>query len=97
MIKEGAILNHTKLLLFNNNFRKIINLITLIVVECIFACVSIYEAEINKNYDEINIQVALPIMIHCILFVNAIYNFTMIVLSIVNKTKSFKVSNVRTN
>jgi len=32
LVQEGEVLNHTKLFLFNNNTRRIVNLSTLVVV-----------------------------------------------------------------
>jgi hypothetical protein len=95
LIQAGEVLNHTKLILFNNNFRRIFNLITLIVVEFVFACTAIFKDEINQNYASINMQVALPFLIHSFLFLNVIYNYTILVLQIVNRTKesSGKVEN----
>lgn len=51
LIQGGEVLNHSKLILFNNNFRRIANLITLILVEFVFSCVSIFAEDINRSYD----------------------------------------------
>jgi hypothetical protein len=87
LIQGGEILNHSKLFLFNNNFRRIFNLITLIVVEFVFACTAIFSDTINKNYETVNMQVALPFLIHSFIFLNVIYNYTMLVLQILNRTR----------
>lgn len=87
LIQGGEILNHSKLFLFNNNFRRIFNLITLIVVEFVFACTAIFSDTINKNYDTVNIQVALPFLIHSFIFLNVIYNYSFLVLQILNRTR----------
>lgn len=67
----------------------------MIVVEFVFACTAIFSDSINKNYNTINIQVALPFLIHSFLFLNVLYNYAMLVLQIINRTKltSAKVEN----
>ena len=43
-------LTHTKLFLFNNNFRRIANLATVIIVQFVFICSKINEADVNASY-----------------------------------------------
>jgi len=50
LIQAGEIMNHSKLILFNNNIRRIFNQLTLIIVEFVFACTTIYSEDINKNH-----------------------------------------------
>lgn len=87
LIQGGEVLNHSKLILFNNNFRRITNLSTLILVEFVFSCVSIFADDINRSYDEINIKVALPFLIHSVLFLNVIYNYFFLILQILDRRR----------
>jgi hypothetical protein len=80
-------MNHSKLILFNNNFRRIANLVTLILVEFVFSCVSIFAAEINSSYNEMNIKVALPFLIHSVLFLNVSYNYFFLILQILDRRR----------
>lgn len=87
-------MNHSKLILFNNNFRRVINHLTLIVIQFVFACTTLYSDEINKNYNTITIQVALPLLIHSVLFLNVIYNYAMVILQIVKRGEDLsKINN----
>ena len=87
LIVEGEVLNQSKLFLFNQNFRRIFNDVTVIVVELIFACASIYSDEINKSYDEVTVRVALPMVIHSVLFLTVLYNAFLLVLQMCNRTR----------
>ena len=60
------------------------DLATIIVVQFIFISAKIYETEINKSYPQATIQNMLPLIIHIVLFLNVSYNYTMLILHIMN-------------
>ena len=87
-VQGGEALNQTKLFLFNHNSRRIIDLITLIVVQLIFITAKIYAKEVNLSYPGPSIQNLLPLIIHIVLFLNVVYNSTMLILEVVHSRKS---------
>jgi hypothetical protein len=87
LIKAGEVLNHSRLILFNNNFRRIINLSSLILVEFVFVCAKLFETQINQSSDSVTIKMMLPLFIHLVLFLNMSYNYTFLVLQILDRTK----------
>lgn len=87
LVQAGETLNETKLFLFNNNSRRIVNLITLIVVEFVFICTQIYATEINKSYEGVSIQNMLPLLINMMMTINVVYNYAMIVLQIMDRRR----------
>lgn len=94
LVQAGEVLNQTKLFLFNNNSRRIVDLVTIIVVQFIFICAKIYSDEINKSYQGLTIQNMLPLIIHIMLFLNVIYNYAMLLLQIVERKKSDSTAKV---
>jgi hypothetical protein len=87
LIQAGEVVSHSKLFLFNNNFRRIANLCTLIGVEFVFVCARIFSEEVNASYDSLAIPTLLPLFIHSVLFLNVAYNYIILVLQIVNRTR----------
>lgn len=86
-MQAGETLRQTKLFLFNHNTRRIIDLVTLVLVQFVFICTKIYAEDINKSYDGPTIQNTLPLLIHCVLFLNVFYNYCMLFLQILNRTR----------
>ena len=94
LVTAGETHNETKLFLFNNNTRRIVDLVTIIVVQFIFICAKIYSTEINKSYPGPTAQNLLPLIIHIVLFLNVVYNYGMLLLQIVDRKKdNVKVHN----
>ena len=87
LVTAGETHNETKLFLFNNNTRRIVDLVTIIVVQFIFICAKIYEEEINKSYPGPTAQNLLPLIIHIVLFLNVVYNYGMLLLQIAGRRK----------
>ena len=87
-MQAGETLNQTKLFLFNHNSRRIIDLITLIVVQFIFICAKIYATEINRSYPGPSIQNLLPLIINIMIFLNVVYNYAMLILEVADSRKS---------
>ena len=87
LVTAGETHNETKLFLFNNNTRRIVDLVTIIIVQFIFICAKIYSEEINKSYPGPTAQNLLPLVIHIVLFLNVVYNYGMLLLQIAGRRK----------
>lgn len=87
LIQGGEVVSHSKLFLFNNNFRRIANLSTLVGVEFVFVCARIFSEEVNASYPSPALPTLLPFFIHAVLFLNVAYNYLILLLQILNRTR----------
>ncbi len=87
LVQEGEVVSQSKLFLFNNNTRRVVNQATVIAVEFVLICAQIYSREVTASYPDSNIRNALPLLLHALLLANILYNSVMLLLQLINRKR----------
>lgn len=66
-----------------------LNKLTVILIQFVFICTKIYEADITASYLQLNVKMFLPFFIHFLLVLNMAYNYLFLFLQIRASIRGF--------